>query len=144
MISRIIRLTVIAALAASAGPALAERFEQLGDYQVHYNALSTGALDPEIARSYDILRSRNRGLLTVSVLKAGKAIPARIQAEAVNLNSQLNRIAMREVQEGEAVYYIGTFPVAHREKLRFRLDIRPRGEDRKHELVFQQRFYTED
>lgn len=124
--------------------AAAERYEQFGDYQVHYNAIATGLLQPEVARGYGIVRSRNRGLITVAVLHDGEPVAARVRAEAVNMQDQLRRIAMKEVQEGQSVYYIGTFSVDHLEKLRFRLDITPRGADRELELVFDQRFYTED
>lgn len=143
MFSLATRITLIAALLAiSSTPAMAERSEQFGNYEVHYNAIATGLLQPEVARGYGIVRSRNQALLTVSVLKAGKPVPARIEAEATNPNDQLQRIAMRELTEGEAVYYIGTFAVDHLEKLRFRLDIQPRGADRDFELKFEQRFFT--
>lgn len=136
----------VALLALLALPlqAAAERYKEFGDYQVHYNAIATGLLQPDVARGYGIVRSRNRGLLTVTVLRDGEPVAARVSAEALNMQSQLRRIALQEVREGQAVYYIGTFPVDHLEKLRFRLDITPRGGDRELELVFDQRFYTED
>ncbi|MBA1149454.1 DUF4426 domain-containing protein [Ectothiorhodospiraceae bacterium WFHF3C12] len=144
MIRRRILSVVLLALLGLPGLAQSERAKQFGDYQVHYNAIATGLLQPEVARSYGIVRSRNRGLITVAVLRQGEAVPARIEAEAINPNSQLRRIAMQEVDEGSAVYYIGTFDVDHLETLRFRLDIEPRGAGREFELVFEQRFYTDE
>lgn len=143
MLDRILHLALLALLVAATTPAVAERYEQFGEYQVHYNAIGTGLLQPEVARGYGIERSRNRGLLTVSILREGSPVPGRVEAEAVNANNQLRRIAMREIREGDAVYYIGTFGVDDQEKLRFRLDVQPRGTDRELELIFDQRFYSE-
>jgi len=134
--------TAAFAVLFAALPAQAARYKQYGDYQIHYNAVPTATLQPEIARRYDIVRSRQRALLTVSVLKKGKPVRARVEAEAVNLNDQLRRIAMREIQEGGAVYYIGTFGVDDREKLNFRIQVLPRGETQLRELHFQQQFFT--
>jgi hypothetical protein len=39
------------------------------DYTIHFNAVSTDILTPEIARTYDIVRSKNRAFLNVSVRK---------------------------------------------------------------------------
>lgn len=136
-------LAALLVLLLAAGSATAERFERFEDYQIHYNAVGTAVLEPQVAQAYDIVRSRNRGLLTLSVLKDGAPVPAQVEAEALQLNDKLQRIAMREIQEGEAVYYIGTFDVANQDKLRFRLDVRPRDHDREYELRFEQRFFTE-
>lgn len=144
MIRRWLLGTFASLLLALPLQAAAERYEQFGDYQVHYNAIGTAMLEPDVARSYGIVRSRNRGLITVAVLRDGEPVAARVRAETVNMQDQLRRIAMKEVQEGQSVYYIGTFNVDHLEKLRFRLDVTPRGADRELELVFDQRFYTED
>ncbi|MGD8708821.1 MAG: DUF4426 domain-containing protein [Ectothiorhodospiraceae bacterium] len=107
-------------------PALAERFQSFaGGYQVHYNAVPTGMLDPAVARAYNIPRSRGTGLLTVSLLNEGKPVRARISALAANMNEQMRVIDMREVREADAVYYIGTFRASQRERLRFQLQVSP-------------------
>ena len=49
--------------------ATAEQSDFFGDYTVHYNALPTDVLQPAVARSYGITRSKNRVLLNVSALK---------------------------------------------------------------------------
>ncbi|MCH6550353.1 MAG: DUF4426 domain-containing protein, partial [Proteobacteria bacterium] len=43
----------------------------IGDHIVHFSAQSTDQLEPDVARAYGIVRSKNRVMLTVSVLKEG-------------------------------------------------------------------------
>ena len=45
----------------------AENAETFGDYTIHYNALSTESLSPDIAKTYGIRRSKNRGLVNIAV-----------------------------------------------------------------------------
>ena len=41
----------------------------IGDHVVHFSAQSTDQLPPEVARAYNIVRSKNRAMLNVSVLE---------------------------------------------------------------------------
>lgn len=43
--------------------------QEFGDLQIHYNALRTDELAPEVARAYGIERSANRVMLNVSLLR---------------------------------------------------------------------------
>ena len=43
----------------------------IGDHIVHYSAQSTDQLPPEVARTYNIVRSNNRAMLNVSILEEG-------------------------------------------------------------------------
>ena len=47
----------------------AEQFKTFGDYTVHYSAFTTDTLSPSIAKSYKILRSKNRIMVNLSILK---------------------------------------------------------------------------
>lgn len=124
--------------------AKAERVKRFDGYEVHYNVVRTDFLTPAVAKSYGINRSSTRGLLTVSVLKYdGKgslAVPSAVSAYAVNLNSQLNTIALREIREGKAVYYIGEFRVSPPETLKFGISAKPRA-DTPLNVEFSQGFY---
>ena len=44
-----------------------ESSRDFGDYVVYFNALNTEQLTPEIARQYEIVRSKSRALLNVSI-----------------------------------------------------------------------------
>ena len=103
---------------ARAAQPLEETFKDFGNYEVHYNALRTDALTPEVARAYGIQRSANRVMLNVAVLRKEadhaprKPVEADVKVDAYNLNGQLKNIEMRRVSEGEAIYYIGEVSIS--------------------------------
>lgn len=130
----------VASLAAHA-----EISQKFGPLEVHYNAISTDELLPEVARAYRIERSKTRGLVTMSVLKKNAVggltpVPAKISIYVTNLNRQLANIDMREIREGTAIYYLGEFRMALPDTLKFTATVEAAGEPRR-ELTFEQKFY---
>ena len=126
---------------------LAENSQDVGDYVIHYNALATDMLPPAVARDYHITRSQNRGMLNITILKKvlgtpGQPVHARVDASAKNLAGQYRDIRMREIREGNAIYYIGEFGVANEETMNFKVQVRPQGERDFYEVEFSQDFYT--
>lgn len=125
-----------------------ETSADIGDYVVHFSAQSTADLPPEIARAYNILRSKNRAMLNVSVIRKadGVSINASVEVTTRNLTGQLKSVTMRRIEEpGEttAIYYIGETPVANRETLIFDISITPEGERAAAEIRFKRQFYTD-
>lgn len=113
---------------------------QHGEYQIHYNAIPSGFLTPEVAQSYGVLRSRNRGVLLVSVKRDATAVKARIDAEAGPGGDRLQPIEMRPVQTGGVTSYLGSFTIAEGESRYFRLHITPAG-GTPIDLEFAQQFF---
>ncbi|MBN8760931.1 MAG: hypothetical protein BGO61_08610 [Thiobacillus sp. 65-69] len=123
----------------------AEIVQRFGPLEIHYNALSTDELLPDVARAYKIERSKTRGLLTMSVLKRGadgrlSPVPAKIAVYATHPSLQLATIDMREIQEGTAIYYLGEFRMTPPATLKFNATVETAGEPRR-ELSFEQAFY---
>ena len=117
----------------------------IGEHVVHFSAMSTDQLPPETARAYNILRSKNRAMLNVSIIrKADKApVSAKVSVKTVNLTGQLKNVTMRQINEQEAIYYIGETPVANRETLVFDISVIPEGSSRASEVRFKREFYTD-
>ena len=117
----------------------------IGDHVIHFSAQSTDQLPPEIARAYNIVRSKNRAMLNVSVLRASdnQAVTADVTVKTVNLTGQLKTVTMRRINEQEAIYYIGEVPVANRETLIFDISVTPDGDDSSSEVRFKRQFYTD-
>ena len=117
----------------------------IGDHVVHFSALSTDQIPPEVARAYNIVRSKNRAMLNVSVLDAetGKAATATVTVKTVNLTGQLKTVTMRKVEEQDAIYYIGETPVANRETLIFDISVTPEGATQASEVRFKRQFYSD-
>ena len=122
--------------------------KKFGNYIIHINALTTDQLPPEIARGYKISRSKNRGMLNVSVReRQGQMevpVTASISVMAKNLSSQLKSIALREVTEVDsaAIYYIGELPVGNEETLIFDIDVKPVGSRETFLVSYRQKFFT--
>lgn len=129
-------------------PALAEQSKTFGDYVVHYNALNTELLQPDIARQYGITRSKNRAMVTISVQKklmgtTGKPVEAKINGYATNLSAQTRPIKLRKIVDANAIYYVGDFRIRNQETLDFHFVITPVGEDKSLNLEFRQQFFTD-
>ncbi|MHB0974382.1 MAG: DUF4426 domain-containing protein [Thiobacillus sp.] len=139
------RLLAALCLCSVAVVAHAEIMQRFGQFEIHYNAMTTDELLPEVARAYKIERSKTRGLLTMSVLKKNKVgvpspVPARISVYATNLTLQLASVPMREIKEGTAIYYLGEFRVAPPDTLKFTATVEVPGE-LKQEMTFDQKFF---
>jgi hypothetical protein len=131
----------------SVGTAQAGTSQNFGDYTVYYSAFTSDTLQPAIAKTYGITRSKNLGLLSVSVLKKslsplGTPVTAKVKAEATNLTGQLKTVDIREVEDSGAVYYLSEIYVSHKEVLDFTLYITPEGESSPFVVKFRQQFYT--
>lgn len=133
-------------LSASANAQQAQNFQ---DYTVHYNALSSSLISPEVAKVYGIRRSDSRALINISVLKnTENALPtaakATVTASARNLTGQTRKIEMREINEGDdAIYYIGELSVRNMETFDFSVMVTPEGQSKPFNVKFRQQFYTE-
>lgn len=117
-----------------------------GAYVLHFNALSTDQLTPEVAKQYGIVRSKNRAMLNVSIVQkiegtTGQSVPGAVSASVNNLTGQAKNLTLREVQAGSAVYYIGDVAVANGETLIFNVDATPINETSRFSVRFSQQFY---
>lgn len=137
-----------AALLLACSQVRADNFQSFGDYEIHYNAFTSDFLSPQVAQTYKVQRSKNRGVLVISVLKkvmgtAGQAVSGIIRVTANNLTGQLRTLDVRKVSEGNAIYYLSTFAVNNEETLDFNIQVTPEGRDAPYEAKFRQQFFTE-
>ncbi|NKN32984.1 DUF4426 domain-containing protein [Marichromatium bheemlicum] len=148
---RALLLPLGVALSLSA-PVGAETTTSADGYHIHYNAIPTATLNPEIASEFDILRSKRRGMLNVGVRgpsEQGMGAPtrARIEVEALTPPStETTRVPMREITipERGTVHYVGEFPIEEEQLMVFRIAVTPEGSDQTTEVELEQQFFTED
>lgn len=150
-----IALSVLGLLSACGGPGesadvpeaqpAGETNADIGDHIVHFSALTTDNLPPEVARAYGIVRSPNRAMLNVSVLDESdnSAVEADVSVKTVNLTGQLKNVTMRQINEQDAIYYIGELAVANRETLIFDISVRPDGVATASDVRFKRQFFTD-
>ncbi|MEX0730437.1 MAG: DUF4426 domain-containing protein [Aquisalimonadaceae bacterium] len=122
---------------------LAERMERFDDYEIHYNAMPTTRLLPQVAQAYNLQRSRVQGLVMVTVLQDGRPVSASVRGNAYTDSGQQRDINFREVRDGDAVYNLGTYRISDLETLRFDLTVRPEMGDRAHPLGFREQFFVD-
>jgi hypothetical protein len=140
-------LALVAAL--SSFSASAQQAQTFDDYTIHYNALSSSLISPQVANAYGIRRSDSRALINVSVLKTVKdqppmAVKAVVTASGRNLTGQTRVVEMREIDEGDdAVYYIGELSVRNMKTFDFTVLVTPEGQAKPFNVKFRQQFYTE-
>jgi hypothetical protein len=147
----IIQIVALAMMASLAGPVAAQQAREFGNWRVHYNALNTRFLTPEVASAYGIQRSGSQAMLNITVVKKPASddamatpVAAAVEASAVNLTGQRRDIELREVRDQDAIYYIGAFRIHDQETLQFSVSVKPEGHDGPAETFeFQQQFFTE-
>lgn len=123
--------------------AQAEQKQVLGNWDVHYIALNSTFLTPEVAKQYGIVRSKFNGLINISVLdrKDKTAQSVILTGEAKNLLGVVKKLTFKEVQEGQAIYYLAVLPFSDREQYRITIKIND-GKEQK-TLKFQHKFYAD-
>ena len=128
--------------------AAAENSTSVDGYTIHHNAFTADTLTPEIAKAYGFQRSKYRGLLNISVIKdepgtTGTSVPAQVEAKIVTLTGQTSALAMREIKDSDAIYYIGEFPVHNEQTVDFVIEVIPQGSNKTLMMRMDQQFFTD-
>ncbi|VVQ09837.1 DUF4426 domain-containing protein [Pseudomonas fluorescens] len=139
---RLALLLLTACLSASALAAdviKGERKETFGDVTVHYNTFNSTFLQPDIAKAAELIRSKNQGVINVSVIKDGKPLVANITGTVKDLTSQSVPLNFRQITEQGAIYYIAQYPVEQQETRTF--EIKVQNGDKINTINFNQELF---
>ena len=124
-------------------PANAEQKRELGSWDVHYIALNTTFLTPEVARQYGIVRSKFNALINISVLdrqdKSAQSVI--LTGEAKNLLGVVKKLNFKQITEGKSIYYLALLPFSDLEQYRITVNINDGLEQK--DLKFQHKFYAD-
>lgn len=133
----------VALIACFAPPIKAEQKIQLANWDVHYIAINSTFLTPQVAKQYGIVRSKFNGLINISVLDTGDQAAQSVvmTGSAKNLLGVVKPLSFKQVNEGKAIYYLATLPFADQEQYRISVNIND-GTVQK-TLKFQHKFYAE-
>ena len=126
----------------------AAQFVEYDDYEIHYNAFNSSFIKPDIAQANGLVRGKRRALVNVSVLEkqddgSKKAVNALVSGEATNLISQKQQMTFVRIDEGRAVYYIGSFGFTDDQVMRIGLTVQPDPNQPAYEIKFEQKFFTD-
>lgn len=128
--------------------AAAEQFIEDKDYVVHYSAFTSTLLTPEVASAYGLMRSRQRGIVNISVQRKQpgghpKSILAQLKGYTGQLGGSEIPLDFQVVEEGDAIYYLAEFRVGDGDKLNFDIKVSPTPESRPLKVSFSQSFFSE-
>src|SRR5690606_27032756 len=117
-----LRRRLLLALAALCLPPLAaaqaetETSRRIGDYTVHFIAVNSTFLDPEIAARYGLERGQRDAFLNIAVLGPdGRPVPASVSGSKATLLGETEELRFQEVREETAIYYLGPFEFTNAE-----------------------------
>lgn len=141
-------ITLLVSIFILATSAYAEQKAIKGDYELHYNTFPSTFLSKDIANTYQIIRSKNRGIVSISILKTSetppKALEAQVEVLAKNLLNQKKDIRLIKITEqNQAVYYLGTFAMNNQEDVNFKITATPKGSDENIQVTFSREFFTD-
>lgn len=123
---RLLSFLLVACLSSTALAADAikgERKEVFGDTTVHYSTFISTFLQPDIAEAAQLVRSKNQGVINVSVIKAGKPQVTQVSGSVKDLSSRTVPLSFKQITEQGAIYYIAQFPVEQQETRTFTINV---------------------
>ncbi|MCY1463972.1 hypothetical protein D9M71_819390 [compost metagenome] len=109
---------------------------------MHYSTFISTFLQPETAKAAELVRSKNQGVINVSVIKAGKPVVTQVSGTVKDLTSNSVPLKFKQINEQGAIYYIAQFPVEQQETRTFIINV---GIDGKSETIsFNQELFPGD
>ena len=120
----------------------AENMQSYADLDVHYSVFNSTFLLPEVAKATGLNRSKNQAVINISMIKAGKTHKGAVTGGYKNLLGQSTTLTFKEIDEGDAVYYLSQFPITSQEILRFELQVTD-SEGKSHSLKFNQEVFPD-
>lgn len=134
LISLCLSLPLLAADAASP-----QRKQVFGEATVYYNAFASSMLQPKVAEDSGLLRSKNLGVLTIAVVKAGKPGMAVISGTVKDLTGRSSPLSFKQTNSQGAVSYVAQFKTEQAQILTFDLNVETGGVS--HTLSFNQEVF---
>ena len=140
----VLKILLLSSLLLTSFTTTAEQLKTYANLEVHYIAIPSTFIQPNIAKQYGIQRSSHNGLLNISVLDKRKdkaSVAATLSGTGRNLLGQTHRLTFTEVKEGKAIYYLAEYPYTNEEIVNFNINIKT--EKKSNTLKFQHKFYVD-
>ncbi|MDP9141582.1 MAG: DUF4426 domain-containing protein [Pseudomonadota bacterium] len=141
------RLLLALLLVLAANTAHAEQFVDLGDFRIHYAALNTTQLTPDVARKFNVQRSSKQILLVLNAqqLVGGKyeSVAATASGTATTLLGHVQSLELRPIREADVHYVIASFETLEGEYMTVDARVVPAGATAPITVKFRQQFYMD-
>lgn len=133
-------LTACLSVTAMAADAIkSDRLETFGEFKVHYNTFNSTFLQPDVAQAVELVRSKQLGVINISVIKGGTPVPAQVTGTVEDLTSKSLPLNFRQITEKGAIYYIAQYPVPLQETRTFKITVETGGQP--HSFSFSQELF---
>lgn len=118
------------------------------EFEVHYIAFASTFLQPNIAKLYQLTRSKALGIVNISVIKkesdgSKHAVGSVIEGRMSNDIQQQQMLSFQQVVEGQSIYYLAQMQFTEGEILTFDITAFPEGSVQPLRLRFAQSFYND-
>lgn len=136
-------LTLLTAILFSTFAAAEQKFVK-NDWDIHYIAFPSSFIEPEVASTYNLQRSKYKAVINISVLdnqNNDKAQNAFVKGVAKNLLGQTQNLEFVKVQEGDAIYFLAQFQ--HRNDETFNITVDIQQGNRVETIKFSKKMYVD-
>ncbi|WP_103734232.1 DUF4426 domain-containing protein [Pseudomonas sp. GZJR-8] len=140
--SRLVIFLLTACLGANAMAADAidpNRTKEFGDITVHYNTYTSSFLQPETAQAVGIVRSKEKGLINVTVIKGVTPVAAQVTGTIKDLGGKSEILTFKQIEEKGGISYLAPYSVTQREYKTFTINVETGGEA--HGFQFNQELF---
>lgn len=125
----------------------AEQYVDQGEFRVHYAAINSSDLTPEVARQFGVQRTRNEILLVLNAQQRQvggyMSVAATAEGHATTLLGHRQTLKLQPVQEAGVHYVIGSFTTLDGEFMTVEAKVRPAEAKVSIPIRFTQQFFRE-
>lgn len=114
------------------------------DWDIHYIAFPATFIEPKVAKTYQLIRSKYKGIVNISVLdntNKMKAQNAFVSGTAKNLLGQAQNLSFKKVEEGDAIYFLAQLDYNNEEIFNFTVNVQQGN--RTETIKFSKKFYVD-
>lgn len=122
--------------------------KDFGEYRVYYSVFNSTFLTPEVAAAYGFTRAKDQALINISLIRHSSSgsslgLSAQVSGSARNLIGQSTNLNFKEIQEGEATYYLAAFTFADQDPLNFDISVQQDNSSATYEVQFTRTLYAD-
>ncbi|NLT86939.1 MAG: DUF4426 domain-containing protein [Pseudomonas lactis] len=133
-------LTACLGAGAMAADAIdANRKKDFGDITVHYNTFTSSFLPAETAQKVGVVRSKEKGLINVTVIKGVSPVAAQVTGTVKDLGGKSEILTFKQIEEKSGISYLAPYSVTQREYKTFTINVETGG--KAHGFQFNQELF---
>ncbi|MBN2979747.1 homoserine acetyltransferase [Pseudomonas fluorescens] len=117
----------------------ANRKKDFGDITVHYNTFTSSFLPPETAQKVGVVRSKEKGLINVTVIKGVTPVAAQVTGTIKDLGGKSEILTFKQIEEKSGISYLAPYSVTQREYKTFTINVETGG--KAHGFQFNQELF---